>query len=290
MDTEALRLMLKGARDSISPEEVGLPPRRDRRGGRAPGLPQEAIDLLTGRSIGTYSKLERGVLPNRSPEYLRDVARVLGLNEQEWVNLYGYARGERPPFHLAAGGPVNIQGQWVKTLEDSPQAAYICDYAGNVLAHNKHAADMFPDRRMPRNTLHFMLFTEQARKETLIDWETAWAPTVAPMLRALRAQYQRSSTLRQLTDMALADPFLGELYWQRQRVPVGLTHPDGDIKPWHHHQLGPGWIKMCVSTPLMAPTTSLFLLDFHPGERPEPIPDTVIDTSGDISGYFPAAA
>ncbi|MEU5187010.1 hypothetical protein AB0G83_07620 [Streptomyces klenkii] len=184
---------------------------------------------------------------------------------------------------------MSIPGHWVQTVQELPQAAYICDYAGNVLVHNKAAANMFPGRRMPKNTIHYMLF-DKARIGVITDWETAWAPIIVPTLRALRAQYPKNSTLRWLEDMCLADPFLRSLHLQRQAVPVGLTHPDGDYRPYHHHELGPGWIKSSVSTPLMAPTASLFLLSFHPGERPAPQPEVVVETPTDFTGFFPAAA
>lgn len=289
MDAEALRQMLKRSRDAISPEAAGLPPRRDPRGGKAPGLSQTAMDHLLGRASGTYSRLERGVLDNPSPEYLRDVAQLLGFTEQEWVTLYGYARGERPPFPLLLGGAVSVPGHWIQTVQELSQPAYTCDYAGNVLAYNEAAADMFPGRRVPKNTLYFMLF-DPARKEILIDWETAWAPTVVPMLRALRAQYRKNPTLQRLEVMCLADPVLADLYMKRQTIPVGLTHPDGDYKPYHHHEHGPGWMKVSVSTPLMAPTANLFLLSYHPGDRPGPCQDVTVDTSADFTGYFPAAS
>ncbi|MFG2093433.1 XRE family transcriptional regulator [Streptomyces sp. NPDC048612] len=225
------------------------------------------MDQLTNRSPGTYGRLERGALDNPSAEYLHAIATILELTEQEWYALYGYARGEQPPFLVSEGAQASVSPFWVAALEGFTSMAYICDYAGNILAYNDVSAMLFPDRRVPVNSLWWMLFSEDARNKVLMDWENSWAPVVASQVRAAVAQHRDNPTLLHLKERCLADPRTRDLY---KSVPSGYTHPDGDEQPLFHAELGPGWVSMCVSAPLSSPETRLFLLMFRRNGDPRP--------------------
>src|SRR5689334_10003332 len=101
-DPQALRRRLTTARARVSPEDVARLAfvGRDIRGRHAAnrGMAQSAMDILLGRSIGTYGPIERG---RHAPEHLFElIARVLKLNHQEWNSLWRYAVGKEPPFAL----------------------------------------------------------------------------------------------------------------------------------------------------------------------------------------------
>ncbi|WP_372516495.1 helix-turn-helix domain-containing protein [Streptomyces noursei] len=258
--------MLSERRDLINPEGLGLT-RGDPRGRKSPGLSQSQMDQLTNRSPGTYGKLERGVLDNPSAEYLHSIAITLGLTEQEWCAFYGYAHGKQPPFLLSGDSQASISPFWMRVVEKFTSIAYVCDYAGNVLAYNDSAARVFPNRRVPVNTLWWILFNDDARNKVLMDWENSWAPVAVPQVRAAAAQHRDNPTLLRLKERCLADPRTRDLY---KGVPVGYSHPDGDERPLFHPELGPGWITMCVSAPLSSPEMRLFLLMFRRRDEPRP--------------------
>ncbi|WP_369360967.1 hypothetical protein [Streptomyces sp. cg2] len=155
----------------------------------------------------------------------------------------------------------------METVERFTSIAYICDYAGNILAYNEPFARMFPNRRVPVNSLWWILFSDDARNKVLMDWENSWAPVIAPQVRAAAAQHRDNPTLLRLTERCLADPRTRDLY---KGVPAGYAHPDGDERPLFHAELGPGWVNMCVSTPLSSPEIRLFLLMFRRNNEPRP--------------------
>lgn len=92
----ALRKLLTERRALIDPAGHGFS-RPSKQGRRAPGLTQHQVDELTTRSSGTYRRLESGAYTNPPADYLRDVATLFALNEQEWTSLCRYAGIGDPP-------------------------------------------------------------------------------------------------------------------------------------------------------------------------------------------------
>ncbi|MFI1970569.1 helix-turn-helix domain-containing protein [Streptomyces cinnamoneus] len=277
-----MRQMLSERRGLINPASMGIV-RGDPRGRKSPGLSQAHMDQLTHRSPGTYGRLERGFLENPSPEYLHAIARILRLSEQEWEVLCGYARGERPPFPLAKDP--GVPQVWADVVSSLSSMAYLCDYAGNILAYNAPFTRLFPGRRVPVNSLWWMVFSDDARNTVLMDWENSWAPVLVPQIRAAAARYKSDPTLLQLKDRCLADPRTRDLY---RGVPNGHAHPDGDEKPLYHTESGPGWVHTCVSVPLSSPEVRLFVLQFRKNGQPRPgrprLRNADVD---DITAFFP---
>ncbi|MFI1796369.1 hypothetical protein ACH427_03265 [Streptomyces sp. NPDC020379] len=284
MDREALAAMLKEARAGISPESRGIPKRLERRGGKAPGLSHSNMDYLLKR--GEYGKFERG--QRASLDYMRDVAIILDFTEQEWVRFFGLARGEHPPCDLRPNSTVLLPQVLKDMVEATTRVAYLCDHAGNVIAYNRHAAALYSaDGRMPCNTLYHLLFNPEARAKTLPHWRTVWAPTLVAMLRSLSSRHKHDATLQALERLCLADPITRDLYEEHRSIPAGLSHPDGDIKPWCHPEFGPGWIRISVSTPLDLPASMFFLVDFHPGQEPPARREPQRITTTDFTDSFP---
>lgn len=285
MDAEVLRQMLTERRAAIKPESLGLI-RLDPRGRKSPGLTQAQMDDLLLRAPGTYGKLERGVLDNPTPEYLRDVAEILGLTEEEWVVFYGYARGEQPPYPLTRDGEVRVPAHWMQTMNAFSGISYLCDLEWNVLAYNEAFAAIFPGRRAPHNTMHWMLFSDDARERVLGDWEKSWAPLVAPQLRAALAQDENNRTLRALAEQCLGDPRTRDLYTS---IRPGHAHPDGAERPLHHTELGPGWVTVSVCEPVGSRGTRLYHLLFRPegAPRPSALPGRWPVAGRDPASFFP---
>ncbi|WP_030676568.1 helix-turn-helix domain-containing protein [Streptomyces sp. NRRL B-1347] len=265
MNKTALRALLRERRALIAPESHGFV-RSTGQGRRAPGLSQHQVDQLLHRTLGTYHRLESGNYPNPPTALLRDVARLFGLNEQEWVSLCRYALLQDPPgpLHLSSGK--EVPGVWREAVNGISHIAYIADASWDMLVYNDACAAVFPGGEVPPNIMRWMVLSPAAR-EILLDWDTAWAPMLLPQLRGALATRPEDETLQQIEKEVLADPTAAPLYGADKPFP----HPDGDERPLLHAELGPGWVTMCAAQPLTAPGARMMILVFHPGrERVHP--------------------
>ncbi|MFF5971670.1 helix-turn-helix domain-containing protein [Streptomyces sp. NPDC012769] len=262
MNKTALRALLKERRELIAPEAHGLT-RPTGRGRRARGLSQQQVDELTCRAVDTYNRLETGRYPNPPADYLRQIGRLFGLNEQEWVMLCRYAGIGDPPGPLNPSSGLEVPGAWQEAVDGIGHMAYITDASWNLLAHNRHFADLYPGGRVPANTMRWMLLDKEARETSLVDWPTVWAPLILPQLRAALAARREDQTLRQIEREVRADPDLGPL-WEAGGAHI---HPDGDERPLRHALQGPGHVTICAAQPLTAPGARLIIMLFRPGPR-----------------------
>lgn len=259
MNKRALKRLLKDRRALIAPETHGLT-RPTGPGRRAPGLSQHQVDQLVNRAFGTYHRLESGTYPNAPVDLLRDIARLFVLNEQEWISLCRYARGEDPPSPLYDTSGDAVPAAWEDAVAGVTHPAYVTDASWNLLACNEAFHRVFESGQAPENTMRWMLIDG---REQLTDWASAWAPLVMPQLQAALAQRPDDKVLRQIERELLEDPLARPLY------EVGGTsiHPDGDERPIRHAADGPGWVTMCVAQPMAAPGSRFMILIFRPGPR-----------------------
>ncbi|MFF3493047.1 helix-turn-helix domain-containing protein [Streptomyces sp. NPDC002795] len=261
MNKTALRALLRERRALIAPESHGFS-RPTGQGRRAPGLSQHQVDQLLHRTLGTYHRLESGTYPNAPAELLRDVARLFGLNEQEWILLCRYALLQDPPGPLNLTAGKEVPGVWQEAVDSISHMAYVTDASWDLLACNRSFSDLFPDAQVPANTMRWMLLDPTART-ALTEWATAWAPLVMPQLRAALASRPEDDTLLQIEKEVLADPEAAPIY----EAGGASVHPDGDERPLLHAKYGPGWVTTCAAQPLTAPGTRLIILVFNPGSR-----------------------
>ncbi|MGW5420476.1 helix-turn-helix transcriptional regulator [Streptomyces sp. NPDC003943] len=259
MNKPALKALLTGRRALICPEEHGLT-RPTGQGRRAHGLSQQQVDELTGRALHTYSRLETGRYPNPPIGYLRQIARLFGLNEQEWDSLCRYAGIGDPPGPLSTVSGLEVHGAWQEAVDGISHMAYVTDASWNLLAYNEPLAEAFPGGRTPDNMMSWMLLDPDGRV-TLMNWRTVWAPLVLPQLRAALALRPDDETLLRIARQAVEDPALRPL-WVAGGAQV---HPDGDERPLRHARYGPGHVTMCAAQPMAAPGSRLMILVFHPG-------------------------
>lgn len=261
MDKKALKSLLTERRALIEPEDHGLS-RPSGQGRRAAGLAQQQVDELTGRTTNTYYRLESGRYPNPPVEYLRQVGRVFGLNEQEWTLLCRYAGIGDPPGPLYQSSGLEVPGVWQEAVDGFSHPAYVTDASWDLLAYNQPFVELFPGSQVPRNTMRWMLLDPGGR-QMLLEWKTAWAPLVLPQLRAALSLRPGDDTLLRLAKDAMADPDLAPL-WEGGGAHI---HPDGDERPVHHALHGPGHVTMCAAMPLTAPGARLIILIYHPGQK-----------------------
>ncbi|MEU7435667.1 XRE family transcriptional regulator [Streptomyces sioyaensis] len=273
MDTAALKALFEGARK------------------RAGIVPQERLDLMANRGVGTYRAIISG--RNKTPRFdlLADYSAILHLDEQEWTAVCNFGRGEAPPFTLYQDSGLTVPAIWRDVIQGCEgHAAYVTDRAWNLLATNKAFDEIFAGLEYPTNMMRWMALSKDARgipddptrpdiltnwatapdkPGILTNWATDWAPYVLPQLRAARARFRRDRTLFELERDIIADPLAGPLYAERANANV---HPDGDRRPQLHPLHGPGWVTICAAEPLGSAGARVMGVFFTPGKMPTGAP------------------
>jgi hypothetical protein len=259
---------MEARRAQIDPATVHGLHIAQRPGRRAPGLglAQHHVDHIAGYAAGTYNKLINGALRDPDPKMLEAYARALRMSEQEWHAMYRYARQETPPFALHPKSGFEVPGCWAPAVASIGAIAYVTDCSYNVLATSRRFDEIFTgDLTRPTNMMEWMLTSQDARK-ILGDWRNAWAPYVAPQLRAARAALPNDATLAAVERKVLADPEAGAIYAGEQST--GKVHPDGNERPLNHPLYGPGWASICAAEPLASPLARLMIILYQPGDQP----------------------
>lgn len=263
---EALRKLLQQHRAELSPADLGLtrvaPQGRRPAGG---GLSQAQVDEALGFGRGTYEKLESGRYNNAPAHVLTKVAQLFQLNSHEWVWLWRMNCRQDPPYPLRPDHEEEIPASWCRVIDSVPHAVYITNHRWELVAYNQHFTRIFPARRVPPNTMEWMLLSPDARR-ILGDWAISWAPLVAPHVWAARAAFPDDVYLAAFEQRILADEEAGPIY--RDFGPI-FVHPDGACRPFNHPEEGPGWMTLHTSTPKSSPRFVTMTMVFDPGtERP----------------------
>ena len=141
MDRTALADFLRRHRESLRPEDVGLPEGARR---RAPGLRREEVALLAAMSTDYYTRLEQRRGPQPSEQMLSSLSRALRLTDDERDYLYRVA-GHNTPDRFSGGGHVSpALLRVLDRLEDTP--ALVLSNLGETLVQNRMATALLGDR------------------------------------------------------------------------------------------------------------------------------------------------
>src|SRR5690349_6886349 len=178
---------LRKRRESITPDEVGLPDGGRR---RTPGLRREEVALLAGVGTTWYTWLEQGRDVRASLDVLEALARALRLTPAERTHLMLLGRGEEPPPCKSPAERVSPGlRRMIESLQYSP--AYLLGRRWDYLSWNGAACAVFGEfdalPRAARNHL-WMMFTDPARRELIPNWERSSRFAVAKF-RADSARY-----------------------------------------------------------------------------------------------------
>lgn len=275
-DPQALRRLLTTARARARPGDFPQLAfvQRDKRGRHAAnrGLAQSDMDILLGRSIGTYGPIERG---QNAPEHLFElIARVLKLNHQEWNSLWRYAVGKEPPFALNTDLGLDVAGSWRLLVDATSAIAYVNDRDWNVLCWNEQVTRLFDGRPVPGNMMRWIMLDPHART-VLHEWDTYWAPAVVAELRAAHALHPESETLAKLVADVRADRLAGPVY-EHQHLPY--VQPQADApRPLLHPDPAVGlvWVYVCGAAIFGSPSARLMQFPLAPVDEdgaPRPLP------------------
>ncbi|MFJ1610051.1 helix-turn-helix transcriptional regulator [Streptomyces sp. NPDC088253] len=204
MDKHALAAFLRGKRERVRPEDVGLPhgPRR-----RTPGLRREEVAQLAHISVDHYSRLEQARGRHPSHAVLTGIARALRLSDQERTHLFRLA-GEAAPEPVQ-GPSRDVDPGTLNLLERLTDAgALVLDNTCRVLAWNPLAAALFEDfsalTGSDRNVIRrYFLHPDPEHRGYGMTQPHRFVTAAVSYLRVATARYPDNAELHALVDELL---------------------------------------------------------------------------------------
>jgi transcriptional regulator with XRE-family HTH domain len=250
---------LRRRRESLQPEEVGLPGGGRR---RTPGLRREEVAQLAGVGTTWYTWLEQGRDVRASLEVLEAIAAALRMTHAERTHLFVLGRGEQPPpSRPPAERVVPTTRRLIEHLGGNP--AFILGRRWDYLAWNRAALAILGDfgavPKAERNHV-WLTFMDPARRERFTDWEHS--------IRLMVARFRADSAHH------VGDPSFEELISALNRSSPEFS------KLWKRHEVaGTGAGRKEVNHPVAGRMVFEHAV-FHPAESPEqrlalysPLPD-----------------
>ncbi|MEI2704132.1 MAG: helix-turn-helix transcriptional regulator [Ilumatobacteraceae bacterium] len=177
---DELARFLRARRDSLRPEDVGLPADRRR---RTPGLRREEVAMLAGVSVTWYTWLEQGRRINASADVLTALARGLHLDAAGRQHLLTLAdrsgavdAGGAEPADEAPDALVRL----IASMEPSP--AYVLGPTWQFVAWNRAESRLYPTLEHldhDHRNLLWVTFADPAVRALVVDWEDHARRTLA---------------------------------------------------------------------------------------------------------------
>ena len=244
---------LRRRRESLKPEDVGLPGGGRR---RTPGLRREEVAQLADVGATWYTWLEQGRDVRASLDVLEAIARALRLTAAERTHLMLLGRGEEPPPSTTLVERVSQPlRRLIENLGANP--AYILGRRWDYLAWNRAASAVICDYdRIPRAMrnhvwLHFM---DPSRRELFPDWERSSRLLVAKF-RADSARHIGDPAFEQLiTALRKSSPEFCKMWARHEVAGAGVGR-----KEVHHPVAGVMVFEHAVFNPAEAPDQRLIL-------------------------------
>ena len=265
---EELADFLRRRRDSLKPDDVGLP-----NGGRrrTPGLRREEVAQLAGVGTTWYTWLEQGRDVRASLDVLEAISRALRLTPAERTHLILLGRGEEPPPVKASSERVTpTLRRVIENLGTAP--AYVLGRRWDYIAWNEAATVLLGDLasmpRAQRNHL-WLTFMDPLRREMFVDWESSARRMVAKF-RADSAHHIGDPSFEQLIHaLRESSPEFCKA-WKRHEVARGGE----GRKELRHPVAGMLAFEMAVFNPNAAPDQRLILYSPLPDyDTPEKLAD-----------------
>ncbi|MDQ0760280.1 helix-turn-helix transcriptional regulator [Streptomyces canus] len=161
-DRAALAAFLRARRESLQPEDVGLPRGRRRRTG---GLRREEVAALCDISVDYYGRLEQPRGPHPSEQVLAAIARGLHLSLAERDHLFWIA-GHTAPRRVRRGDHISPgMMRILDRLEDTP--AQVMNHLGETLKQTRPAVALLGDETAYTGlarSAHYRWFTDPASR------------------------------------------------------------------------------------------------------------------------------
>lgn len=245
IDRAGLAAFLRGRREALQPEDVGMPrgPRR-----RTSGLRREEVAVLCHISTDYYSRLERQRGPQPSESMIAGLAQGLHLTLAERDHLFRLA-GHEPPTGGSSGehispGLLRI----LDRLEDTP--AEIVTELGETLRQTRTGIALsgrLTELRGPERSIIVRWYTDAATRARYHESEHEHLSRMyASGLRALVTLRGPGSRAEALRDLLLTESELFRRYWDLQEIGVQpealkrFVHPEvGTLELQCQHLLDP---------------------------------------------------
>ncbi|MHA6781489.1 helix-turn-helix transcriptional regulator [Pseudonocardia saturnea] len=252
IDRAGLAEFLRRRRESLQPEDVGLPRGRRR---RTDGLRREEVALLSHMSSDYYARLERQRGPQPSPQMIGSIAQGLHLSLDERDHLYRLA-GHNPP---ARGGVDEHVGpgllRILDRLDDTP--AEIVTELGETLRQSPLGVALTGDTTGysgPARSIGYRWFTDPATRQLYASEDHHFLSRMfAAGLRGVVTLRGPGSRAAHLADLLLAHSEEFRVVWNHHEVGI-RPH---EVKHFVHPELGPLELNCQV---LMDPAQSHSLL------------------------------
>ncbi|MEE6140152.1 helix-turn-helix transcriptional regulator [Mycobacterium sp. 050128] len=231
---EALAAFLRARRESLQPEDIGIP-RRGRR--RVKGLRRHEVADIAAVSVTWYTWLEQGRDIHTTPQVIEALARALRLDDKG----HSYLR------RLAGLTPRTIYldrrqvGGGLVALVDSllPNPAHLMLPATDLVTWNQSYARLFIDpSTLPpeqRNGLWIQVMCPELR-ERLVNWEVE-TERATGRFRAEAAKYPGDAHFATVVDHLIAESEFFRDVWERHEVQgvadhvETINHPDvGEVR------------------------------------------------------------
>jgi len=227
----ALAEFLRTRRESLQPEDIGIP-RRGRR--RVKGLRRHEVADAAAVSVTWYTWLEQGRDIHATPQVIEALARALQLDDSEHSYL----------CRLAGVTPKAIQlgrqqvGDSLITLLDSllPNPAQLMLPATDLIAWNRAYACLFVDPSTlateERNAMWIQVMSAEVRRR-LVNWE-AETQLAASRFRAEAAKYPGDPQFRRIIDKLTDESDFFRRVWERHEV----QRFEDQVKTIEHPEVG----------------------------------------------------
>ncbi|HOZ58643.1 MAG TPA: helix-turn-helix transcriptional regulator [Nakamurella multipartita] len=233
IDRAALAGFLRRHRESLQPEDVGLPRGRRR---RTQGLRREEVAALCHMSTDYYARLEQERGPQPSEHMTAAIAQGLRLSLDERDHLFRLA-GHHPPTRGAAGdyiGPGMLR--IFDRLQDTP--AEIVTELGETLRQTPLAVALTGDLtayRGPARSIGYRWFTDPAMRRRYAPEDHGFLSRMfASGLREAIALRGNGSRAAQLAELLLARSAEFRAVWARHEVGIRPR----EVKNFVHPELG----------------------------------------------------
>jgi len=233
IDRTGLAQFLRRRRESLQPEDVGLP-RGQRR--RTDGLRREEVAGLCHMSTDYYARLERERGPHPSEQMIASIAQGLHLSRAERDHLFRLA-GHRPPTpgtavdHISPG-----MLRVLDRLDDTP--AEIITELGETLRQNALGVALTGDtagHQGPARSIVFRWFTNPETRQLYAPEDHVFLSRMfASGAREMATLRGPGSRAAHLADLLLAESEEFRALWNEHEVGV---RPE-DVKRFIHPELG----------------------------------------------------
>ncbi|MHB9756799.1 helix-turn-helix transcriptional regulator [Streptomyces sp. BYX5S] len=252
MDRTGLAEFLRRRRESLQPEDVGLPRGRRR---RTSGLRREEVALLCHMSADYYARLERERGPHPSEQMAASIAQGLHLSLDERDHLFRLCGHTPPPRgadseHIAPG-----LLRVLDRLHDTP--AEIVTELGETLRQTPLGVALTGDQTVhtgPARSIGYRWFTDPATRQFYAPEDHAFLTRMfVSGLRGVATLRGPGSRAAHYADLLLAESEEFRQVWHDHEVGI-RPH---EVKRFVHPEVGP--LELTCQT-LLDPTQSHLLL------------------------------